>query len=455
MIRQISSAALLLVCALTASGQKSYGTIELSSKNLKTLQRFLIGDTVVTFYRDAQPGSQINPFTSEHWVLIAPDGEKQHLVIAELYGKEKVAVMRKGDELLFYFAEEVNKKAILKMLAYNPSTSKKTVIQCGTIPDELLVTAIDETLTFFYWTRSNELGLMRIDAGRVIEDVKYVLPPNTIDRRSGIAFIEEGSLITAGQAFQPVKIYRSNGRIVITHDKNDYSFNNKNSVTHWTTIDTRSGKVASISIPEPGHTQYKSIWHDGMLYRIIKDKGFHVKVFDGENLISNFSIPYDVAYAGQTGMLRDDAGRRVFNNRNVRDVMDNLGKPFIVVQKLDSTNILLKVGTQKEVSHGHTPILPMSSLAGLFVSLTISSVSHAIADESYVHHYFYLRGNISDGFSYTNETRLLEQKIDQYELFDPKTRIDYRYKSYLRSKDQTIAFYMREKTRQLELVKFQ
>lgn len=454
MIKPTFLVILILVCALPLTGQVPYGSIELTSKNLKTLQRFLVGDTVVLFYSDPYSSRQPQPYLNEHWVFITTAGERQNLRIPELVGKEKVAVLRNGENLLFYFAEEAKKQTLLKVLTYNTQTKEKTISQCCVIPDNLIVTALDETLTFIYSTPAGELGLMQIDAGRVVRDARYPVPPNTIHVKSGVAFIDEGAFIHPGQAFQPVKIYRSQDQIVITHDKIDYNFNNKKSVTYWTIIDTNSGNVTSMTIPEPGRTLYKSIWHDGKLYRIIKDKGFHIRIFDGEEEVDSFSIPYNVGYADSSGMLRDDAARRVFNNRNVRDVMDNLGKPFIVVQKIDATNIILKVGTQREVSHGHTPILPMASIPGIFVSLAVSSISHAIADESYIHHYFYLKGNISDGFTYTNETSLLEQRIDQYELFDPKTKLDYRYKSYLRTNHHTIAFYMRGRSRRLELVGF-
>src|SRR5690606_19441187 len=107
---------LILVCALRLTGQVPYGSIELTSKNLRTLQRFLVGDTVVLFYSDPYSSRQPQPYLNEHWVFITTAGERQNLRIPELVGKEKVAVLRNGENLLFYFAEEVKKQTLLKVL---------------------------------------------------------------------------------------------------------------------------------------------------------------------------------------------------------------------------------------------------------------------------------------------------------------------------------------------------
>ncbi|HYF69497.1 MAG TPA: hypothetical protein VD884_15235 [Ohtaekwangia sp.] len=438
---------LLLTTSFCLNAQQLLKSVPLTTKNIKTAQQFLVGDSIILVYRDAASGS--DDFTkslSNKCIIILPDGKQSLMLLPELYKKDIIAVTDDGANLYFHFIEEIKSKSELKSLVIDKVSNKKHFgAQPILIPSNVMAIHLGKTLSVLYRIESDTLGLMEVRHGRVVNKEKYALPKGILEKgKDVIPFIQHGETVRPPQAGKRMKIYSEPGEIIITKDELLYSGRIKGKTT-LVKINTMSREIKTFEIPEDISTKFSTIWHDGYLYKVVKKDEFQVSVYDNDTLVKSFAVNERSSYSQETAYVRDEADKRVFNDRTVWEAIDNMGNPFITVHPVDSNEVVLKLGTNKEL----TAVGPMGGLhhgpVGLLISLTVSSVVNAVENVFYVHHYFYLKGNPKEGFSYTNDTRLIDQQIDLYELYDQKSKTEYKMKGYLRGNKFVVAFYQLKK----------
>lgn len=138
----------------------------------------------------------------------------------------------------------------------------------------------------------------------------------------------------------------------------------------------------------------------------------------------------------------------------VKQILKMQTPNFVIADSTVGGELILTVGQFGQ----NTPTVPVVStfgLIGALVSLASTVAIHELSDGPYFYQYFYLKGSINDGFKFTNETSLIRQRIDDYEIEKQAGKIRFKYKGYLSDSSGVYALYLESKSSSLQIVKFE
>lgn len=444
-----------IVLALSTSSltaQEVIHKVELGTRSISKVQGFVLNDGIFLSYHDDTKRDEYFSLGYKY-LLVGRNGSETPLSIPDLSGKKLINVMDSDDSLFFYYVEEQNKQAQISAFALKKTTWKrKDVSQHYLLPKEIIGGAYSKDNFVFasIERETKSLHIVQVHGVDLLSDMAYELPKDIFKRVGFAKVIWDGVEVTPREAESNIKIYISRSQIIVSHDE----FTGAHGILHIYRIDRATQNVLSFEIEERTSRPFSSFIFQDNIYRISRHSGAVVSIFKmNKELISSFRIDKEVPYAKEKAYFRRGASMQVLGDRNVWDAISNLGSAFISVHPNDSSSMILKIGTH-QISKKSVPMpvpLPMFNPM-LFVGVPISLSRGSVNSSDY---YFYLKGNPNAGFTYSNSSTLVQQKFDNFELFDPEKEIEYTHKSYLKGRDSVwYGLYLKKKSKELEIVKF-
>ena len=435
---------LCLFCKLHA--QDTIATIPLKKHTShRNLQGDALGDSVFLMY-DAGSQDLIH-----HSVFIMPDKTVKNIDLPEMMNAIFLGMISKGDSIYFYYIKEENKSVSVRAVVLDKALERKSFPSWQVpITKNIMTTWKDKNLTLVYANNEKQIRIMAIHGLSVVSDDKYDLSYPLDKKIKNYGVVHDRREGRPVDAAANSKVFIKDHEIWMITDQNNGYDPAAPAKTQFIRIDSTSYRFKIW--PDKEGKSFSTYVHNDLIYKIRKDRGLQVLIynFDGK-LLHSFSLDKHVAFAKEIAYVRDEAARRVFNDRTVWDAMANVGSPFISVYSLDSGKTLLKIGTHTDVEKG-LPIVPGLGPLSL-VMLAASITKMAMEDATSLDHYFYMVGTPATGFQYTNASGLLSQAIDIHELYNSK--FDYKYKGYLQTSNSTYCIYRINRGEdELRVVKF-
>lgn len=438
----------LLTISLTA--QDVIRKVKLGSRSISKVQGFVLNDGFFLSYHDDTKRDEYFSLGYKY-LLIGKNGSETPLSIPDISGKKLINVMDSEDSLFFYYVEEQKKQAQISAFSLKKTSwRRKDLPQRFLLPEEIIGGAYSKN-NFFLASLEKEtksLHVVQIHGVELVSDIAYELPKDFFKEAGSAKVIWDGVDVTPQGAEARVKIYISHSQIIASYDE----FTGSRGIVHILRIDRATRNVSSFEIEERATRPFSSFIFQDNIYRISRHNGALVSVFNmNKELISSFRVDKKVPYARETAYFRRGSSLQVLGDRNVWDAISNLGSVFISVHPGEGSFVILKIGTH-HIGKKSVPMpLPMFNPV-LFIGVPIQLSRSADNNSDY---YFYLKGNPNTGFTYSSSSTLIQQKIDNFELFDPKREIEYTHKSYLKGEDSTwYGLYLKKKSNELEIVKF-
>ena len=400
-------------------------------------------------------GSETNHF------FLLPDGTQKPISAPLLHGKTILYAENYGDSILFYYGEGSKRSVVLKSLSWNRiSNSIRALSWSHELNSRIWASYKKDGLHLLCGSKkSDTLELVHISRLNVTNK-KIHVPIKLFERANqSTALIPDGAEVMPSQAAAKAKIYVSDTSLLISFFQRGRQTDTERvyATNTFVKVNMKTGATEQLSFKDSQNNYFGMFVHEDLIYKIVKHyKAFTVDVYRwNRTLVKSFTIDKKNHYIKQPAYLRDDRAKRVFDNRSVLDAIANGGDEFISVHKAGDGTLILKVGTDIEFTQG-TPIItvfgPVLHVVTAVTSVAVMATSNS---DLFADHYFYLKGNVNDGFTYTNQSGLLQQKIDDAELFNEKDPVDYKYKWYLRTAKSDYAFYVPRKGKaRLSIVKF-
>ncbi len=459
----LTSALFILSPCLIA--QEFIASVPLENLYVKKVQGCVLKDSIFISYSDA-----IQEEALFKTILILPDGSYKALNLPELKDRIFLGAAGFNDSLYFYYLKKIQKSIYIKTVVLSKSTGKRTSPNWQfELPEKILGTFTDNGLYVLYTEKNGQVvRLAHLKGCSIHQTTDYKLTRNPFSKsKPSVALIHDGANVTPAEAEARTKIYFTKKQILGSIDEGETFYSNPdgtdthvNGKTTFFRMDS-TGYNDTKLIPDNSGKKFSTFIYGGYLYKVVKDKGFQVSIYDwdvNDTFIKSFAINKQSSFKDETAYVRDDKARRLFNDRTVWEAMDNGGNPFITVHPIDSGNVILKIGTHTQVKSSSIPVV--SGLGAVVTLISAAAVisNYALDKGESVDHYFYLKGNPITGFTYTNDTGILDQRLDLYEVFNVEKKqkpLEFKFKGYLKGGDFTYAIYQFAKgAKELKIIRF-
>jgi len=377
------------------------------------------------------------------------------LSMPNLHGTNKNAIC--GVESLpggikrFYYADQAKSKFTIQ--AIEADFKKRSTID---FPGELVLNG--KMLTML--TDDNQVVIFSYDKGTIYEVVidglkasskkSYQLPESmTSVNARDVTLCVEGDHVGVVEAKSNLKIFLNDEWITAVHDNSGYSSTH----TAVTRFERSSGKVVTQTIPTKG--KFSSTILDTLVYRTINGKSaFKLEIFgvNSASKIHEYNIAALPANEEQLVYFREGRANTIGKIETLKHMMKTSPacEPFVVAQYQGNTTVLTW-GTYFDDNGAMGPggLDPITGMAKMIIGTTIKQ----IAPGPGVSRYFYLQGNLNDGFTLNDNSDCLRARVDAFETAQQKDAATKR-KSYFKINGDIVAAYYLSKSNKLIFVKF-
>ena len=315
------------------------------------------------------------------------------------------------------------------------------------------------------FTNKNEAVVFYYDKGTIHEIVldglttsakkSYALPPSMSEVNiRDVTLCADGEHIGALQAKSFVKIFVSDEWITAVHDHWGYGY--KSVYTTVARCERSSGKVISRTIPTEGIIS--STMLDTLLYRTKNSKSvFTLEVFgiSSAKKIYEHKIESIPAHETQMVYLREGRANRIRKTESLKHMMhvmrfDTQFDPFVIAQHHgDSTLITWGNYVDDNGMQGPAGLDPVAGM----ILMVVGTTAKQIRPGPGLSRYFYLTGNIKDGFTFKDKPDCVRTRIDLFEM-DQQKNVEAKKYGYFNFKGDIIAIYYLPKKDKLKFVKF-
>ena len=438
--------------SLSLTAQEVIHRTKLSSTTISKVRGFVLSDGFFLNYHDNTKLGVYYPLGYQS-LIIGKDGAEIPLMIPDLLDKQLVNVVSSNDSLYFYYLESQKKITRISAFVLEKKTWKrKDVTQSFVIPEGFIGGRLHKDLFLASVEKETEsLHVSQVHGVELVNDESYQLPKEIFSKiASSAEVIWEGTEVTPFKAEARIKIYISQSQIIVSYDE----FTGSRGIIHIFRIDRTTKNVSTLEIEERTGHDFRSFVFQDKIYRIGWEKGAVVSVFNmNKELMSSFRVDKNSSYARERAYFRIGNSKRVVGDRNVWDALSNAGRIFISVHPFDDSTVILKIGTHHIMASG--PPIIIINPAFMAASLLLRAITLSFNEQNSRDYYFYLQGNTDHGFSYSNASGLVQQKIDNFELEDPGNVISYTHKSYLKSDGLgCYGIYQKKHSKELMIVGF-
>ncbi len=449
--------ALLGGLAFHGHAQKVITEIEFEKSKIDKLGGMVFNDSLFITAESLSMGTQTGKVS--YW--LRKDGSKRKVDLSKMGDKPIFAVSATAEEEYYYYLMEAKKAVTIKALVIEKKTGQskigsEEILLAGNIygsfvenNDLYLLNAVKGSFT---------LTLNKIHALTVVNNQLYNL---SFDLGSSDASITH--LRAAGTEFIPsngignVKITKEHDAIWISVDEpknpnaniDDIKRLYKTSVIKLDRLNPEKSFVKSFFIDTQNF--FISRIFNGYLFRVFQDSYFHCEVINiltDENMFSRvlsrkYEFPNSNIYFRQIDYM--------INRKTTSRPISEIYTGFINVDTVSSGNYILTVGAWGEIKPT-TPLVHFG-LLGLLASAATQAIVRELSEGEKIFKYGHINISMDGQFNFTNNSNLIIQKIDDYEIENFKEKVEY--KGYLASVGSVFAFYKVKKSNKLQVVEFE
>lgn len=442
----------LTAMSSTVFAQTEIANIPLDDKYLQGIQTIDLGDTLFV---------SIDEGVKSNNLLIMPDGTQRMFDAPLLHGKVILHAENFGDSILFYYGEGKKKAVVLKTLSWNATTNTSRLLPWTYDLNSRVWASYKNDGVHLLCGDKNSDTLEIISIRRLTtSSTKVHLPVQLFERANqSTALFPDGEEVMPSQAAAKAKVYVKDSSLLISHFKQGLKTSEQTIYATNTLIkiDLKTGKSETLAMKDPINNYFGMFVHNDLIYKIIKGfKTFTIEIYRWDKkLVKSFTLNKQTEFSKQSAYLRDDRARRIFDNRTVFDAIANGGDEFISVHTGADGDLILKVGTNVEFIESSPMIRLFGPVVFALTAVTSVVVMTTSNTDQFADHYFYLKGNVNDGFTYTEQSGLVQQSVDEAELADERKEVYYKYKWYLRTSKGVYAYLVPKKGKPtLKIVKY-
>jgi hypothetical protein len=449
-----SLAIFLLVQVQSIVAQEIITPLALKDKSIESFDAFPIGDSVLVTYRtgvrDEHPGSF-------HCMLIKPDKSVVDTKMPSTAFNNVISVTDSDTALNLYYINTIDKTVRLKKNWYDKRTGKAkshdgTLSLSGGIvlgafhtPD-LIVLSKDN--------REDTLIVSQIRDLNLIREQRFFMPRDLLKQVSKMSVISESRRINPEQVVASLKFFLASDTLTVVRDSQK-KYQEFNGYTEVTTFELKTGTRRTTIIGEATQKSFWSYYHDGFIFKIRKSKPVTMMVFKDGKEIYSLTFDQGLPFMNQQSFRRNIVDLTVVKKETVWDAISNNASLFITVHDDEQNKMFLKIGSH-ELAQTYVYVPGGGALAGALAgALTAAMVPQSGDPTQYTDRYFYMYGDPYTGFEFHAGEGFVDEAIDSYERNDLDPKPDkFKFKSYLRTKSYTYAFYRRKRADEMEIVRF-
>jgi len=390
--------------------------------------------------------------------IVSPD--KSLTSAPNLHGTNKKPicgiVSLSGGRKRVYFLDQAKKEFRIKAIEAN--FGDKSIID---VPGE----GVFDGRMLAMLTENNQVTIFSKDKGIIheitLEGVKgstkksYVLP-STMSAISAheVSIRREGDYAGVLEAKSDLKLFVNNDWITAILDYGGYGYTSAYTVI--ARYERSSGKVISRTFPTETETTLNSTILDTIVYRTINSSGvFKLESFDLKSAkkIYEHKIVLSTANADQLVYFREGRANKIGKGQTLKVMMKNsaICEAFAIAQyQGDST--LITWGTYFD-ENGPGAFVGPDPFTGMIAMFVASTINQSIPGPG-VSMYFYLMGNVRQGFKFRDNPDCLRTRIDSFEMAQQKEDLA-RKLGYYKFNGSIISVYYLPKKNKLKLVKFE
>lgn len=230
------------------------------------LQGLVLNDSLFV----AAPSNKKGP-TRAFWIL--PSGEVVHINSPELKNKSFVSLAGVGDNIFFYYLEQLKNGIFLRANAQNRQTSLVTT-------DKALVPVHGSFVSIFPFNKAwyllsvldstNEIHMSTIQG---MEKVKHTVIKSPFPLTTGTSpftFISQDAMVTPLLAASSNKIYQQNRYLYITMDQK--ASGGKKAQTSLLKVNLETGETETRIFIESSKKYFSTFIYDRYLFKITKSR---------------------------------------------------------------------------------------------------------------------------------------------------------------------------------------
>lgn len=448
---------LLSVISFHCHSQTPFASLRVPGK-ISNLRGMMIDNDI--FLSVELPSTNTKPTILSYF--LHPDGTTTDIDFKALENNPIITGIRRGTDTYFYYLDGKSKIPMMKSLQVDKSGIIKPLAEPLEIPGKIYGTYVHEGDLFMLCALKKEfrLKLLRIHDGILANETNFALPFDLGKKKEdNVSFFDTSVPTSPKQASAPIKIIKDKDLIwIIIDEPIDLNSHNVTASSIFKTtvvkLDLLTAKTSIKSFFETEWNPFTSAILNGNLYRLVLEpKKSRIDLFNFESgkkiktldLIKGNEPGRDSTYARIGKYLKTE--KDVKGANIVKRVLGNL----FIVDSLSAADQLLTVGHYGDQMLQFVGLSDVLAIAMTATSLLVSE----LVQGPYSCVYYYYAGSTDTGYTATYRTPLLRQIIDDYEynLLIKKVRFDCQ--GYLNRPDVTYAFYQRNKSKELEIVKFQ
>jgi hypothetical protein len=395
-------------------------------------------------------------------LIIHPNGKKTELDLKVIGDKPMIGGIRRGNNTFFYYVDDISKRAVIRCLVVDSIGATRPLSEPIQIPGKIYGTYIEDGDLFALCALKNEfkLRLLHIHDGSMINEISF---PISFDignnKKENVSFFDASIPTTPKEASALVKLIKDKNSIWLVADEpiGRYDTFEQHPSTIFRTTVVRMDlqqKTSSIrTFFETSKSTFTSAILDGDLYRLVLEKELRVDHFNFESGKKVKTIKLQRGNEPGRDSTYARIGKYNKTEKDVKnaDVVKRVLGTFIIVDSLAGQKRLLTIGDYGDQMITFTGITNVLSIALTATSLLISELSEG----EYSCVYFYYVSSSGTDYTATYKTPLLRQVIDDYEYQLLKNKVRFVYRGYLHQPTFTYAFYQRNKSNVLEILKFE
>jgi hypothetical protein len=458
--------------------------INLRSHSIKEFDAKPIGDSVlITWISIQQPsGAEL-----VYRFLIKPD--KSINAIGGLPGSidNIVKIEDTGDTLTFICASDERGATILREIAYDKerkSLAKPREIFRTKRKDIVKMVPTESLLVFSEDNELSTLIVTEIDKSRKVSEMKFVMPDKVLKLRDNalgtnltltaetFALFHESTIITPDKLGATLKFYLDGRDLTILRDRPNKTYGRYKGYTNLIKLDLDRQTIKSDFIGESDFNTFTSYFFDGHLFRIGMNrdanlqKHFALNIYKGDSLKNTIEFKQDLVYV-RVGKYYKRTDFSIAEKFKCMDAF-SAGELFVQPHLAQSGKVMLKIGSYED-TRPPTPLpLPVPASSTTIATpgngkVTVSAgastrfkpMINNLAETIGEARYFYMSGDIKNGFEYSQGKGSLDHEIDAFELNGEKDNGKYKMKKYLKTRNYTYAFYRQKGDKEIQVVRFQ
>ena len=448
----------LLFCSQTGFAQDVITPLNLRNKSIGNFDAFPVGDSVLVIYRTGVvTGVQYEHPGTFQCMLIQPDKSVVDTKMPSTAFNNVISVTDSDTALNLYYINTIDKTVQLKKNWYDKRTGKaKSHSGMLSLSGGIMLGAFHtpDLIVLSKDKKEDTLIVSHIRDLRLVRERRFFMPRDLLKQVSKTSVISEGRRVEPETAAASLKFFLASDKLTIVRDS-EKRYNEFNGFTEVITVDLETGERKTTILGEATQKPFWSYYHDGFIYKIRRSKPVTMTVFKDDQEIRTITFDYGLPFMDERSFKRNITDFTVAKDEAVMDAIYRNSLLFVTAHSDKSGKVLLKIGSH-ELAPTYVYVPGGGALTGALAGALTAAMLPASGDPTqYTDRYFYMLGDPENGFEYTTGEGFVDEAIDSYERNDVEPKPDkFKFKSYLKTRSYTYAFYRRRRGDEIELVRF-